>query len=154
MLKFNEETARLMEISYQGADITRRRQASFDALHPIAGNTIADIGCGNGLLTLELARAVGPTGKVFGVDPSRAMREPAIDRCSDFEWVEIVDGTSNKLPFKSGSIDKAVSVQVFEYLDDIAGAISEAHRVLKSGGKLVIGDNHFDSLIWFSDDTG
>lgn len=69
MLRFDEETTRLLDIVYQGADITRRRQASFDALRPAAGETIVDIGCGNGLLTLELARAVGSEGKVIGVVP-------------------------------------------------------------------------------------
>jgi arsenite methyltransferase len=153
MLKFDKETTRLLEIVYQGADITRRRQASFDALRPIAEDSIVDIGCGNGLLTLELARAVGHDGKVIGVDPSEEMRKPALERCSEFDWVEIAHGTANELPLETASIDKAVSVQVFEYLDDILGAVGEAHRVLKPGGRLVIGDIHLDSLIWFSEDT-
>ncbi len=49
-------------------------------------------------------------------------------------------------------MDKAVSVQVFEYLENIPGAVAEAHRVLKPGGRHVIGDIHLDSLVWFSDD--
>lgn len=154
MLEFDEKTTRLLEIVYQGADITRRRQASFDALRPAAGDRIADIGCGNGLLTLELARAVGPSGKIFGIDPSDDMRKPAIERCSDYEWVEIVTGTANELPLETATADKAVSVQVFEYLDNVPGAIAEANRILKSGGRLVIGDIHLDSLIWFSENAG
>lgn len=151
MLKFDKETTRLLETVYQGADITRRRQASFDALRPVAGETIVDIGCGNGLLTLELARGVGPNGKVIGVDPSEEMRKPALGRCGDFDWVEITDGTAIRLPLEPCSVDKAVSVQVFEYLDDLPAAVGEAHRVLKPGGRLVIGDIHFDSLVWFSE---
>ena len=152
MLRFDEETTRLLDIVYQGADITRRRQASFDALRPAAGETIVDIGCGNGLLTLELARAVGSGGKVIGVDPSRDMLGPAKERCRTFDCVEILTGTANSLPIETGTMDKAVSVQVFEYLDDIPGAIAEASRVLKPGGRLVIGDIHLDSLVWFSDE--
>jgi ubiquinone/menaquinone biosynthesis C-methylase UbiE len=140
MLKFDKETTRLLDIVYQGADITRRRQASFDALRPKAGETIADIGCGNGLLTLELARAVGSGGKAIGVDPSSDMLDPAKERCKGFDLVEILIGTANDLPIQTGTADKAVSVQVFEYLDDIPGAIAEAQHVLKPGGKLVIGD--------------
>ena len=73
MLKFDAETTKILDDAYQGADITRRRQASFDALTPIPGETIIDIGCGNGLLTGELARAVGPKGRVIGIDPSECL---------------------------------------------------------------------------------
>lgn len=152
MLKFDKETTRLLNIVYQGADVTRRRQASFDALRPVAGEVIVDIGCGNGLLTLELARAVGSNGKAIGVDPSSDMLGPAKDRCKGFDNVEFLTGTANDLPIQTGTVDKAVSIQVFEYLDDIPGAIAEAHRVLNPGGRLVIGDIHLDSLVWFSDD--
>ena len=41
-------------------------------------------------------------------------------------------------------------MQVFEYLNDIPGAVDEVRRALKPDGKLVVGDIHFDSLVWFS----
>ncbi len=151
MLKFDAETTRLLEIAYQGAEITRRRQASFDALRPEPGETILDIGCGNGLLTAELARAVGPDGKVIGIDPSDEMRKPAVSRCKAFDWVEISQGTAHELPIGTEIADKAVSTQVFEYLDDIPGAVQEVFRTLKAGARFVIGDIHFDSFLWFSD---
>ncbi|GAA6159744.1 hypothetical protein NBRC116589_19180 [Ruegeria sp. HU-ET01832] len=152
MLEFDEETTRLLDSVYEGADVTRRRRGSFDALKPSPGDTIADIGCGNGLLTAELARAVGGTGHVIGIDPSDAMRHSAENRCQTYDWVKIVEGEAGRLPVKDASVDKAVSVQVYEYLDDIPAAVGEAYRCLKPGGLLVIGDIHFDSLIWFSED--
>lgn len=152
MLQFDAETTRQLEIAYQGADVTQRRRASFDALGPEPGETILDIGCGNGLLTRELARAVGPFGRIIGVDPSVDMRIAARARCDDFDWVELMDGAADRLPVADGVVDKAVSVQVFEYLDDIPAAVNDAHRVLKPGGRLVIGDIHLDSIVWFSDD--
>jgi len=57
MLKFDEDTARLLEIAYQGGDVSRRRRIAFDALNLSEGDTVVDIGCGNGLLTEEIARA-------------------------------------------------------------------------------------------------
>ena len=152
MLKFDTETTELLERAYQGAEITRRRQASFDALTPAPGETILDIGCGNGLLTAELARAVGTTGKIIGVDPSADMLAAAKDRCKSQDNIEFRDGLAHKLPVEDASVDKAVSVQVFEYIPDIEPALDDALRCLKPNGRLVISDLHFDSLIWFTDD--
>ena len=152
MLEFDAETARILDNAYQGADLTRRRQASFDALGPCPGDTILDIGCGNGLLTQELARAVGNEGRVIGIDPSKDMRNAGVNRCRDYKCVEFIDGTANKLPVGDGFADKAVSVQVFEYIDDIEGAALEAMRTLKPNGRLVISDLHYGSFVWSSDD--
>jgi SAM-dependent methyltransferase len=152
MLQFDAETARLLEISYQGADVSRRRRASFDALQPKPGEQIVDIGCGNGLLTLELARAVGGEGRVVGLDPSEDMRKPAAERCAAFPCVETMHGTATDMPLEDGSMDGAVSVQVYEYLDDFPAAAKEACRVLRPGGRLIIGDNHWDTLTWYSED--
>lgn len=152
MLEFDTETTRLLDTVYEGADVTRRRQGSFDALRPAPGEVIADIGCGNGLLTAELARAVGSTGRILGIDPSEPMRRSAKSRCRAYDWVEIIDGEAGQLPVDDAAFDKAVSVQVYEYLEDIPGAVAEAYRSLKQGGRLVIGDIHFGSLVWFSQD--
>ncbi|MCK7613400.1 methyltransferase domain-containing protein [Roseibium sediminicola] len=151
MLNFNAKTAKLLETAYQGADFSRRRRASFDALGPKPGDIIADIGCGNGMLTLELARTVGDHGRVIGIDPSEDMRSAAVARCADWDNVAFHDGTATQIPLDSASVDKAVSLQVFEYLDDLPGAVAEAHRLLKPGGRLVIGDMHWDTITWFSD---
>lgn len=151
MLQFDAETSRVLEMAYQGADVTRRRRGSFDALAPLPGETVADLGCGNGLLTLELARAVGDGGRVIGIDPSSDMRDLAKRRCKDQSNVEIVEGVLGHLPMPTQTIDKALSLQVFEYLDDIPAALAEVARVLKPDGRLVIADTHWDTLTWSSD---
>jgi len=152
MLEFDAETARLLDGVYQGGDVTRRRQGSFDALRPSPGETIVDIGCGNGLLTQELARAVGPSGRVVGVDPSADMRALALERCADHAAVAIKDGLADALPMEDGKADKAVAVQVLEYLDDIPAAMREANRVLRPDGRFVAIDAGFGTLDWFSED--
>ena len=152
MLQFDEETTKLLEISYQGADITRRRRMAFDALRVAAGDVVIDIGCGNGLLTQELARAVGPSGRVIGVDPSADMRAPALDRCAGYPAVDIKDGLADDLPLGDGEADKAVAVQVLEYLPDIPAAMREAYRVLRPGGRFVAVDTGFGTLDWFTED--
>lgn len=151
MLVFDADISRLLDMAYRGADITRRRQAAFDALGPRPGDTILDIGCGNGLLTADLARAVGPSGRVIGIDPSDDMRASARTNCAPYPCVELLEGSAQPLPLPDASVDKAVAVQVFEYIDDLAGATAEALRVLKPGGRLVIGDLHFDTFAWYSE---
>lgn len=151
MLKFDAEVTRILENAYQGAELTRRRQASFDALQPNPGETILDIGCGNGLLTAELARAVGKKGRVIGIDPSEDMRSAGVKRCEGYPWVEFLDGLANEMPLADEVADKAVSVQTFEYLEDVEGAVLDAMRCLKPHGHIVISDLHFGSLIWHSD---
>ena len=151
MLTFDAATTRFLDMAYQGADISRRRKLSFDASDPQPGETIVDIGCGAGHLLAELARAVGPTGRVIGIDPSADMLATARSRCADFDWVSLTEGSADPLPVPDGAADKAVSMQVFEYLDNIPAALAECHRALRPGGRLVINDIHFDSLVWHTD---
>lgn len=152
MLKFDAETTRILDMAYQGADFTARRRASFDAVRPAPGETILDIGCGNGMLTAELARAVGASGRVIGVDPSPDMLAAGKERCEGYACVEFRSGFAGDIPVEDGLADKAVSVQVFEYIDDISTSLDEMFRCVKPGGRVVISDLHFGTLVWVSDD--
>lgn len=153
MLQFDDNTTKLLEIAYQGGDVTRRRRKAFDALHLSGGETVVDIGCGNGLLTKEIARAIGQNGRVIGVDPSHNMRTLASTRCAALPSVQIRDGLADALPLQDGEADKAVAVQVLEYLHDIPSAILETNRVLRVGGRFVAVDTGCKTLDWFSDDA-
>jgi arsenite methyltransferase len=152
MLQFDENTAKLLETAYQGADVSRRRRMALDALHLADGEVVVDSGCGNGLLTQEIARAVGLSGRVVGVDPSVDMRGLALERCAAFPTVSIEDGTADALPLQDSEAHKAVCVQVLEYLADIPAAVREAHRVLRPGGRFVAVDTGFGTLDWSSED--
>lgn len=152
MLKFDTETLRILDVSYHGADIIRRRMENMAALAPQPGECILDLGCGQGLMTEELARAVGPTGEVIGVDPSPDMRSQAQVRCAGYPNVRILDGGAGDIPTGDRVIDGAVSLQVFEYLQDIPAALADLHGKMRQGGRLAIGDMQWQTLSWSSDD--
>ena len=151
MLQFDKATYEILERAYQGADFRDRRRESFQALHPQPGERLADIGCGNGLLTRELALAVGPHGEVLGVDPSPDMISLAVERSGDLDNFSLLAGTAEEIPIADRTLDGAMSLQVFEYLEDPRAAVRELHRVLRQAGRSVIGDMHFGTLCWFSE---
>ena len=101
------------------------------------GQTVVDYGCGPGGLAVELARRVGPGGRVHGVDLNAAFLERAAARAKR-DGVESVlswhrcDG--DKIPLESQSADRLVCKNVLEYVTDLAVTLSEFKRVLRPGG--------------------
>ena len=73
-LQFDQEMAKRMEAMYETDDMVNRRKAVVDALELQPGESVLDIGSGPGLLTLEMADPVGPTGQILGVDISECER--------------------------------------------------------------------------------
>ena len=153
MLQFDEATSRQIEASYTTRDVVEQRRVLLEALAPSAGDAVLDIGTGPGLLACELAEAVAPTGRVHGIDPSEAMLALARSRASvPAGRLEFSAGVANVLPFPDASFDIVTSTQVYEYLTDLAGALAEAHRVLRPGGRLLVLDTDWDSIVWHSSD--
>lgn len=151
MLQFDAATREFLDICYRGEDITRRRMENMRSLAPAPGEAILDLGCGQGLMTRELARAVGPAGQVIGVDPSADMRDGATALCTGLSQVQVLQGGGADIPLDDAAMDGAVSLQVFEYIPDIPAVLAELRRVLRPGGRLVIGDMQWDTLSWASD---
>jgi arsenite methyltransferase len=152
MIEFDADVAALLDRAYRGRDAVRRRHANLAALDPAEGEAVLDIGCGTGILLRELFGCVGPSGTAHGIDPSEDMLSAARTACDGVKNVSIRRADAYNLPFEDDSFDAVVSVQVFEYLDDLPRALTQCRRVLKPGGRLVIGDWHWDSLVWQSGD--
>jgi SAM-dependent methyltransferase len=73
-------------------------------------------------------------------------------RCAGQPWVEFRTGDAGKLPYPDHSFDAAVSTQVYEYLPDVPAALRELHRVLRPGGRAVIMDTDYGSLVINTED--
>jgi ubiquinone/menaquinone biosynthesis C-methylase UbiE len=76
------------------------------------------------------------------------MNAVARDLIGTRPWASIDDGDAVELPYPDGAFDAAVSTQVYEYVADIPRALSELRRVLRLGGRALVLDTDWDSVVW------
>lgn len=151
-LVFDESLAEQLEVLYRSRDILRRRALIRAALGAQPGERILDIGCGPGFYVAELLDEVGPEGFVVGVDGSAAMLAVAAHRCDERPNVAFHEGDILSLPVEDAGFDRALSVQVLEYVQDVEAALAEMHRALRPGGRLVVWDVDWATVSWRSSD--
>ena len=109
---------------------------------PKPGETVLDVGSGAGVDAIIAAMAVGPDGRVIGVDMTPEMLEAA-RRNSDrmgFSNIEFREGLVERLPVDAKSVDLVISNGVLNLTVDKYGAYRQIERVLKSGGRFQIAD--------------
>jgi ArsR family transcriptional regulator len=114
---------------------------------------VADLGCGEGYLTVETARWAK---HVTAVDRStgvlaRAKALAARKKCANITWKK---GELEKVPIDSGTIDVAMLSQALHHAADPAQALSEAARILKPGGRLLILDLRPHDETWVREKLG
>ena len=150
MLRFEAEDARRLEAVYLTQDVVAQRREVLRLLALAPGERVLDVGSGPGLLAVEMAAAVGPSGRVCGIDVSDSMLALARGRKSalDSAPLEYLSGGVERLPYQDGAFDVAVSTQVLEYVPDIPAALAEIRRVLRPGGRLLVLDTDWDSIVW------
>ncbi len=91
--------------------------------------------CGQGLaIGVGTGRFAAPLGVQVGIDPAREVLDYAASR-----GISSVQAIAEALPFSDSSFDYALSVTTICFVDDATAMLSEAYRVLKPGGELVIG---------------
>ena len=112
--------------------------AAMEACDIKPGSMVLDVGCGSGTTTLEIARRVGPGGRVLGLDISAPMLDVGRTRLAALE----VDGVTfdNKdvgaYPFEAGTFDRVFSrFGVMFFIDPVA-AFANIRLGMKSGGRL------------------
>jgi len=151
-MEFDERVAAQLEGFYRGRDVTRRRKLSTTALDAQPGDNVLDVGCGPGFDLLHAVEAVGHAGTVTGVDLAPAMLALAQRRTEGHANVRLIEASATELPLEDGSVDRAVSVQVLEYVADTGQALRELHRVLRPGGHVVLWATDWTTLSWSSSD--
>jgi demethylmenaquinone methyltransferase/2-methoxy-6-polyprenyl-1,4-benzoquinol methylase len=119
------------------------REAGLRLLAAVSGEHVLEIGFGTGHTLAELANAVGPTGRVFGIDISENMLAHARDVLSNeglLDRASLHCGDAENLPYGDNSMDGIFMCFTLELFDtpDIPKVLAECKRVLRRGGRIVV----------------
>jgi len=127
--------------------ITHERLRS--VLRPEPGERVLEIGPGTGYYTLDIAEWVGPEGTVEIFDLQQEFLDHTSRRAAERGLANVVStqGDATALPYEDASIDAVVLTAVLGEIPDRGAALREIGRVLRPGGRLVVGelfgDPHF-----------
>ncbi len=114
------------------------RRLILDLVGAVEGRRILDVGCGDGELAVALS---GRGAAVAGVDASASMIEAARARAERQRApVSFQVASAQSLPFAAEEFDIVVAVTILCFVEDAAPVFQEMARVLRPGGRLVIGE--------------
>ena len=112
------------------------------------GEAVLDVGCGPGDDLFDMVEHVGPAGRLVGLDASEVMIAEARRRAKERGLpVTFEVGEATALPFTDGTFDVCRAARVLEHLADPSGALAEMVRVTRPGGRIVVFDFDWDTLI-------
>ena len=103
---------------------------------PRAGSTVIDVGCGCGATSLELARAVGPSGRVVAIDLSGPMLALAAKRLRQFANTNCLLGDAAELPLRDIGAELIISRFGVMFFGDPVAAFANLRTGLAAGGRL------------------
>lgn len=115
------------------------------------GERVLDLGCGQGATLSALLRATAPDGQVVGFDRdeaalARGRGQLGHDVFAPGHLALVAGDLARDLPFPDGCFDLLVCQNVLECVRDRAALVAEAWRVLRPGGRFLLGHHDFDSV--------
>jgi len=143
----DENFAKQQEELAATADMVVQRQAMLNLLNLKAGEYVVDVGSGNGALVRDMLELVGNNGHACGVDNSEIMTGLAKKICPEATFLK---GDATNLPVEDATYDVLTTSQLLCFVEDVPGALREFCRILKPGGRMLILDTDWGSLVWNS----
>jgi ubiquinone/menaquinone biosynthesis C-methylase UbiE len=129
------------------------KRQSFDVLDVQAGHHVLDVGCGPGDDVRELAGRTGASGCVTGIDSNVAMIKEACQRsANDTLPTQFCQSDAHMLSFADGTFDRCRADRVFQHLQHPVFALQEMVRVAKSGGKIMVSEPDWETLVLDSEE--
>lgn len=147
-----DRLATILETRGGQARQIKMRETCFAAAGLAPGASVIDIGCGTGVVTRELARVTGPTGRVVGVDMSLALLRYARSRAvADDLPIDYVLGNACALPFAERAFDASCSVTLLAHIPDLDCVVRQMLRVTRQTVMLL--DQDYQTLVFENSDT-
>ena len=117
-----------------------------EALEVRPGERLLDLGAGTGVDALPVARALAPDGTLTAFDLQREMLDELVVRAEreGIDNIEVTQGDARRLPYDDESFDGAYLVTVLGEIPDGDAALRELHRVVRPGGRVVVGEVFLD----------
>lgn len=153
LLQFNDDASKRLMAMYLTSDMIEQRKKIIEIMKLQPGERVLDAGSGPGFLASEIGEMVGSSGQVCGIDISETLLQVAKARSAHQPWVEFRNGDAARLPYPGNSFDIGISTQVLEYVPDVNAVLLELYRVLRPGGRVVLLDTDWDSIVWHSTDN-
>lgn len=151
----SERQQHQLNVMYRSEERTMMRMEILQALALREGERVLEIGSGPGLLAQAVGRAVGPDGRVAGIEINSSLAKSSKALCADLPWVEISNGDiRNGLPFPDREFDAVTAASVLQYFTDaeLNAVLVEIHRVLRPLGRVLIHDTEWDTFMRYSRD--
>ena len=112
----------------------RWRKDTMRRMNVQKGSSALDVCCGTADWTIAMAEAVGPTGKVVGLDFSKNMLKIGQEKIKNLKHVSLIHGNAMELPFNDNSFDYVTIGFGLRNVPDYLQVLKEMNRVLKPGG--------------------
>jgi SAM-dependent methyltransferase len=140
------------------------RAALLEVLDPKRGERVLEVGPGPGYHTFAVAERLAPAGELHAFDVQQEMLDALMRRGTKRGVTNVVPrcGDAQSLPYPDGSFDAAFLITVLGEIPSQDRALRELHRVVRPGGRLVVGeiplaDPHFvrfSTLVRRASDSG
>jgi ubiquinone/menaquinone biosynthesis C-methylase UbiE len=131
-----------------------RREMLRELLGPVPGERVLEVGPGTGYYSLDVARALAPGGQLDALDVQQPMLDELMRRAAAAGIGNIASrqGDAAALPYSDATFDAAFLVATLGEIPDRDLALRELRRVLKPGGRLVVGEGQPDPHMVHIDD--